>query len=82
MHYENNEALIQLPEVIQKLQKEVAKVNKSLGSHEQISRIRLVYEEWTPATGELSPTLKLRRNAVAVKYQHLIDDIYAVGSKV
>ncbi|WP_163322166.1 AMP-dependent synthetase/ligase [Draconibacterium mangrovi] len=81
LHYENNEELIQLPEVIQKLQKEVAKINKTLGSHEQISRIRLVHEEWTPTSGELSPTLKLRRNAVAVKYQHLIDDIYAVGAK-
>ena len=81
LHYENNEELIQLPEVIQKLQKEVMKVNKTLGSHEQISRIRLVCEEWTPTSGELSPTLKLRRNAVAVKYQHLIDDIYAVGAK-
>jgi long-chain acyl-CoA synthetase len=81
LHYENNEELIQLPEVIQKLQKEVMKVNKTLGSHEQISRIRLVHEEWTPTSGELSPTLKLRRNAVAVKYQHLIDDIYAVAGK-
>ncbi|QIA09585.1 AMP-dependent synthetase/ligase [Draconibacterium halophilum] len=81
LHYENNEELIQLPEVIQKMQKEVMKVNKTLGSHEQISRIRLVCEEWTPTSGELSPTLKLRRNAVAVKYQHLIDDIYAVGAK-
>ncbi|WP_319482383.1 long-chain fatty acid--CoA ligase [uncultured Draconibacterium sp.] len=81
LHYENNEELIQLPEVIQKMQKEVMKVNKTLGSHEQISRIRLVCEEWTPTSGELSPTLKLRRNAVAVKYQHLIDDIYAVGVK-
>ncbi|WP_319500912.1 long-chain fatty acid--CoA ligase [uncultured Draconibacterium sp.] len=81
LHYENNEELIQLPAVIQKLQKEVAKINKTLGSHEQISRIRLVCEEWTPTSGELSPTLKLRRNAVAVKYQHLIDDIYAVGAK-
>ncbi|WP_303920499.1 long-chain fatty acid--CoA ligase [Draconibacterium sediminis] len=81
LHYENNEELIQLPEVIQKLQKEVAKINKTLGSHEQISRIRLVHEEWTPTSGELSPTLKLRRNAVAVKYQHLIEDIYAVGAK-
>ncbi|WP_297092344.1 long-chain fatty acid--CoA ligase [uncultured Draconibacterium sp.] len=80
LHYENNEELIQLPEVINKLQKEVAKVNKTLGSHEQISRIRLVYEEWTPASGELSPTLKLRRNAVSVKYQHLINDIYSVGA--
>lgn len=79
LHYENNIELIQLPEVVDKIQKEVNFVNKTLGSHEQISRIRLVCEEWTPASGELSPTLKLRRSIVAAKYQHLIDDIYSVG---
>lgn len=79
IHFENNEALIKIPEVIEKIQKEVQIINKTLGSHEQINRIRLVCEEWTPATGELSPTLKLRRNVVAVKYQHLINDIYSAG---
>lgn len=77
--FEDNKQLIQNPEVIEKIQKEVQIINKQLGSHEQISRIRLVCEEWTPASGELSPTLKLRRNMVAVKYQHLIEDIYSVG---
>ena len=79
IHYENNKALIQKPEIYEKIQEEVKIINKTLGLHEQISRIRLVCEEWTPASGELSPTLKLRRNMVAVKYQHLIDDIYSAG---
>ena len=79
IHYETNSDLIQIPEVIEKIQNEIKIINKTLGGHEQISRIRLVCEEWTPATGELSPTLKLRRNMVAVKYQHLIDEIYSVG---
>ncbi len=77
--FENNEELIRIPAVIEKIKKEVDEINKTLGSHEQINRIRLVSEEWTPATGELSPTLKLRRNIVSQKYQHLIDDIYSVG---
>ncbi len=79
IHYENNKDLILVPQVVEQIQKEVSIINKTLGSHEQINRIRLVCEEWTPATGELSPTLKLRRNAVAEKYKHLIDDIYSVG---
>ncbi len=81
LHYEDNRQLIKLPEVNSLIQNEVAKINKTLGSHEQISRIRLVCEEWTPASGELSPTLKLRRNMVAVKYQNLIDDIYSVNKQ-
>jgi long-chain acyl-CoA synthetase len=79
IHYEDNIELIQKPEVINKIQKEVAIINKTLGSHEQINRIRLVCEEWTPASGELSPTLKLRRNMVTVKYQALINEIYSTG---
>ncbi|RIH66641.1 long-chain fatty acid--CoA ligase [Mariniphaga sediminis] len=77
IHFEDNKALIQIPEVVGKIQREVNNINKTLGSHEQINRIRLVHEDWTPGTGELSPTLKLRRNVVAVKYQHLINDIYS-----
>ncbi len=79
IHFEDNKDLIQNPEVVSKMQKEVASINRTLGSHEQISRIRLVCEEWSPSSGELSPTLKLRRNMVAVKYQHLIESIYSVS---
>jgi len=80
IHFENNKELIKIPEVFAKIRKEVDEINKTLGAHEQINRIRLVCDEWTPATGELSPTLKLRRNAVAVKYQKLINEIYANGN--
>ena len=75
IHFEDNKDLIQKQKVVDLIQKEVSVINKSLGSHEQINRIRLVCEEWTPASGELSPTLKLRRNMILMKYQHLIDDI-------
>ncbi len=78
LHYQTNKDLIELPEVVDKIRDEVKLINKTLGTHEQINRIRLVSEEWTPATGELSPTLKLRRKVVAEKYQHLIEDIYSV----
>ncbi len=77
--YRDNAELIKIPEVIEKIQKEVNQINKALGQHEQINRIRLVCDEWSQTTGELSPTLKLRRNVVAVKYQQLINDIYSVG---
>jgi long-chain acyl-CoA synthetase len=79
IHFRDNQELIKIPEVIEKIQKEVGVINKTLGAHEQINRVRLVHEEWSPVTGELSPTLKLRRNVVAVKYQHLINDIYSAG---
>ena len=62
IQFRDNNELIELPEVIERFNREVKEVNKSLGEHEQIKRFRLVTEEWTPQTGELSPTLKLKRN--------------------
>lgn len=77
--FQDNEELIEIPEVIAQLQKEVLIINKTLGEHEEIKRFRLVSDEWTPQSGELSPTLKLKRNYVAAKYNSIIDEIYLVS---
>ena len=61
------------------MQKEINKVNKRLGQVEQIKRFRLVCDSWTPETGELSPTLKLKRKELYDKYDHILKEIYSVG---
>ncbi len=66
--------------VIARLQKEVDYVNRSLSSTERIGRIRLVPDEWTTQSGELSSTLKLKRRVIEEKYEALIADIYASAS--
>jgi long-chain acyl-CoA synthetase len=76
--FRDNVALIQHPKVIARYQRVVNEMNKQLGLTEQIKRFRLVYEEWSPNTGELSPTLKLRRKFIAEKYQKLIEEIFSV----
>jgi len=78
INFQNNEQLIQKPEVLAQFQREVVAINKTLGEHEEIKRFRLVNDEWTPQSGELSPTLKLKRNYVAAKYKTIIDEIYSV----
>lgn len=82
IQFRDNNELIELPEVIDRISREVKDVNKSLGEFEQIKRFRLVSEEWTPANGELSPTLKLKRNFLAERYKDIISDIYFGGEKV
>ncbi|MEZ4999438.1 MAG: hypothetical protein R2727_01725 [Bacteroidales bacterium] len=47
-----------------------------LGDHEQIKRFRLAEDEWGPVTGELSPTLKLKRNLLHKRYSALVSEIY------
>ena len=75
--FSDNRELIQHPEVIECFQKEVNHVNKQLNSTEQIKRFRLVADEWSAQTGELSQTLKLKRQQLHQKYAKVIDEIFA-----
>ncbi len=79
LHYRDNAEMIQFPEIIKKVQKEINIVNESLGEHEKIKRFRLVCEEWSQPTGELSPTLKLRRAVIYEKYDPILQEIYGHG---
>ena len=81
LQFRDNADVIELPEVLDRFSKEVREVNKILGEYEQIKRFRLVTEEWTPQTGELSPTLKLRRNYISRNYQEIISEIYFNGDR-
>lgn len=76
--YRDNMELIQSPQVISLFQKEVTSVNKQLGQTEQIKRFRLVHEEWSLDTGELSPTLKVKRRFISEKYKNILAEIYSV----
>ncbi len=76
--YSDNKDLIQNNKVVQLYQQEVNTLNKQLGQAEKIKRFRLVHEEWSPLTGELSPTLKLKRKLLAEKYSDLLQEIFSV----
>ena len=68
--------MITLPEVVARYQREVNSLNKELSDYEQIKRFRLVADQWSPTTGELSPTLKLKRKVIYERYEPLLIDIY------
>ncbi|MCF8227062.1 MAG: long-chain fatty acid--CoA ligase [Bacteroidales bacterium] len=75
--FSNHDEMICMPEVQHAYQDEFNKINKSLSDHEKILRFRLVSEVWTPESGMLSPTLKLKRKEVHDRYSKLIETIYA-----
>jgi len=74
--FRDNEELVSIKQVVDRYQREVDQINKTLGDHEKIKRFRLVCEEWSPVSGELSPTLKLKRSVIYRKYDHILKDIY------
>jgi len=74
--YADNEELIHLPQIQSAFSSEVTRLNGRLSPPERISRFRLVKDEWSPATGELSPTLKLRRQYILEKYRAVMEQVY------
>lgn len=68
--------IICLPEILAAFNEEVARINKSLSDWERINRFRIVTDEWSPVSGELSASLKLKRKVVLDKYPELLDSIY------
>ncbi len=76
LHYRDNAALLQLPEVKEKFRTVIAEINHEFAAHEQIKNYRLVTDEWSANNGLLSPTLKLRRKVLLEKYKALIAEIY------
>jgi long-chain acyl-CoA synthetase len=55
----------------------VAAVNAELAPFEQIKRYTLLHNELSRETGELTPSLKLKRRVIASKFQALIDGMYS-----
>lgn len=63
-------------EIVRLLYLETEKYNRQLGRFEMIKRFLFVTETWDAGTGELSPTLKLRRKMLYDRYQKVIEDLY------
>jgi long-chain acyl-CoA synthetase len=76
LSYAGTDELLNLDEVKSVYKKEMAQFSKSLASHEKIRDFRLLANEFTVETGEITPTMKVKRRVIAEKYAHLISDIF------
>jgi len=74
--YRDNKDLVQIPKVLERFQEEVDTLNKDLARHEQLKKYELTCQEWLPDTGELSPTLKVKRRFLKEKYKIKLDRMY------
>lgn len=74
--FSSNEELIELDLIKDIYKKEIRSFSRELASHEKIRDFRLVPNEFTVETGEITPTLKVKRRVIADKYGHLIEDIF------
>ncbi len=76
IEFVSREKAVRNPRIIRRIRKEVERFNQDLGQTEKIKRIRLLDAEWTTDSGEISPTLKLRRKFIQEKYSKIIEETY------
>ncbi len=74
--YTTNEEMIEHPEVQKKYKKIVDDFNNFFGDTEKVKRFLLMNHEWSIQSGELTPTLKLKRNVLIKKYEEQIEKLF------
>ncbi|MCY4628420.1 MAG: long-chain fatty acid--CoA ligase [Acidobacteria bacterium] len=59
------------------LMSEIGRLSEGLASFEQVKKIAVVTAAFTIESGELTPTMKVKRRVVAERYADLIESLYA-----
>ena len=73
------ESMASDPKVIDAIQKQVDKANSQVAQVQQVKKFVVLEKEWTDSSGELTPTLKLKRNVIAEMYSEEIESMYEEG---
>ncbi len=74
--YGSREKAVKHPKIVRRIKQEVERFNQDLDKTDKIKKIRLLDAEWTTDSGEISPTLKLRRKFIIEKYSQIIEETY------
>jgi long-chain acyl-CoA synthetase len=72
----NFEQITRLDAVKQEIQKAINDTNKHLANFETIKKFIILPKPFDIETGELTPTMKVRRRIVEEKYKNLLDELY------
>jgi long-chain acyl-CoA synthetase len=72
----NRAALVSDERVVAHFKEMIREVNSSLANFETIKRFRVVADEWSQDSGELTPSMKLKRRVIAGRYAGVIAELY------
>jgi long-chain acyl-CoA synthetase len=65
------------PRVIEIYAEVIREVNGTLANFETIKRFRVVADEWTQDSGELTPSMKIKRRVLTARYAAVIGELYS-----
>ncbi|QHL87789.1 AMP-binding protein [Nibribacter ruber] len=76
MPYTSDADMITKPEVLEKYQKEIDRLNEQLAQWEKIKKFVLLPKLWSVETGEMTPKLSIKRKIITNNYRPLIEGLY------
>jgi long-chain acyl-CoA synthetase len=74
--FNSRQELVSVPKIRELYRGIVEDLNKKLAHFETIKKILVVADEFTVASGEITPTLKLKRRVIEAKYKQQIEELY------
>lgn len=74
--FEDHCDLVKKEEIVRFIQEQVDRSAPNLASYEKVKKIALLDKEFEIEKGEITPTLKVKRNIVEEKYKGIIDAMY------
>lgn len=77
--YRNYSELVGDSRVEELMRTSIERINRDLAGYEQIKKYRIVDQPFSEESGELTPSLKVKRRVVDEKYKALIDEMYPAG---
>ena len=78
---EDRAALVADTRVVSLFEREVEAVNATLSRYEQIKKFWILHQDWSVETGELTPSLKLKRRIVLDKFRDSLARLYPSGEE-
>jgi long-chain acyl-CoA synthetase len=77
LNLSSKEDVVNSIDVKNRIWEDIDKYNERFGKVQQIKKFVLIEDEWSTESGELTPTLKLKRRIIKEKYQDLFEKIYS-----
>lgn len=77
---QTNEEIINNSLVFERIWQEVEEKNRDFGKTRKLKKIKLLSDEWSVDSGELTPTQKVKRKVILKKYSGDIEEIYTENS--
>ena len=76
IQYTTVQDLLETKQIYELLEKELGQFQKRLANYERVRKFKILEQPFTIETGEMTPSLKLKRKVIEERYGDLIDDMY------